>query len=48
MCDKRKFTKKEAQTALNFLKGMRGKKARKEKRYYHCPDCNFWHLTKKE
>lgn len=46
------MTKVEVATALKFLDSHRGlkqfsKKFRKEVRYYHCPLCNWWHLTSK-
>lgn len=40
---KTKFSKKEAQTALNSLR-RRGIKRRPE-RIYPCTVCNHWHLT---
>lgn len=48
MCDKRQFTKREAQTALNFLYSQRKHRCRREKRIYQCSDCNMWHLTSRE
>jgi len=48
MCTKIKYNKREAQTALNFLHSKRKFKCRREKRYYHCDDCNGWHLTSKD
>ncbi len=48
MCNKIKYTKRDAQTALNFLLSVKHFKCRREKRIYHCPDCNMWHLTSKE
>lgn len=48
MCTKISYTKRDAQTALNFLLSVRNFKCRREKRIYHCPDCNMWHLTSKE
>jgi hypothetical protein len=48
-CNKRQFSKREAVTALKFIRENRyGKKYRKEMRYYHCPLCNNWHLTSRE
>lgn len=47
MCDKIKFSKREAQEALNSILRNRRHKHRREQRYYHCPDCNHWHLTSK-
>lgn len=50
VCNKRKFSKKEAETILNFIKHHRSRnnKRRKEERYYHCPICNTYHLTKQK
>lgn len=51
MCDKRQFSKREAEGALNRNKNIKGKKVwkrRKEVRCYHCPECNTWHLTSKK
>lgn len=47
MCDKVKYDKKGAQTALNSITRQKHKRWRKKKevRYYHCPLCNGWHLT---
>lgn len=48
-CSKRKFTKKEAEGALNQIEHHRKQhKYRKECRIYHCPECNKWHLTSHE
>lgn len=47
MCDKKCFTKIEAQSALNHNKHS-GKQYRKEQRMYYCEDCNAWHLTSRE
>ena len=50
MCDKKQFSKREAQGALNrnrHIKSKKGQKRRKEVRFYHCPECNMWHLTSK-
>jgi uncharacterized protein with PIN domain len=45
---KHKYSKKEAQTALNRVKQKhRRHDYRKECRVYHCPRCNGWHLTSK-
>jgi hypothetical protein len=46
------MTKIEAVTALKFLDSHSrlkrfSKKFRKEIRSYHCPLCNWWHLTSK-
>lgn len=56
MCNKKCFTKKEAQSALNHnsrpardgnsQRGKRRHKYRREKRKYYCEECNAWHLTK--
>lgn len=50
MCSKKKLTKIEAQTIINFTrqKARRYMKNRKECRYYQCPRCNWWHLTSKQ
>ena len=37
--------KQEAMAILNHLPM---KQYRREKRYYHCPECNMWHLTSNE
>lgn len=48
-CDKKQFTKLEAEGALKQARHHRKQeKYRKECRMYHCPDCNMWHLTSKE
>jgi len=48
MCEgKRAYTKKDAQSMLN-LRRSRLRGSRRELRMYHCPRCNFWHLTDKE
>lgn len=49
-CDKSKFTKKGAKTALNYIRDTRfgRKQYRKEVRSYHCPLCGSWHLTSKK
>lgn len=44
MCNKVSLTLKEAREALKITKGCH-KQYRKEQRYYHCGDCNTWHLT---
>jgi hypothetical protein len=46
ICNKVRFNKREAQSALNILKDS-NKPWRRESRYYHCPICNNWHLTSK-
>ncbi len=46
MCSKRQFDKRGAQTALNNMNTHLKRFAnRKEKRIYHCMDCDAWHLT---
>lgn len=48
MCYKKSFTKVEAQAILNKNKDDRGRRqnrGRRENRYYHCEECNLWHLT---
>lgn len=47
ICNKRKFSKREAKSVLNVLKNS-DKSWRRETRYYHCPLCNNWHLTSKD
>jgi hypothetical protein len=48
-CKKIQFTKIEAKSILNHnRKSHFNKKWRKEVRYYHCPECNMWHLTSRE
>lgn len=46
-CNKRQFSKREAESILNHIKdnGLQGQR-RKECRIYHCPICNSHHLTK--
>ena len=45
-CKKVAFTKADAEIALKrALKIGKYIKRRKEKRIYHCPICNHWHLT---
>ncbi len=49
MCEKRPLSKREAQEALNWIRRNRGRKSMKkrlENRYYFCPECQAWHLTK--
>lgn len=51
MCNKQKYTLKEAKTALNECKKNKAKKWRKECRYYlcNCESCKgYYHLTSKE
>ena len=43
-CGKICFDKRTAQTKKNFLEKI-GKE--KKLRIYSCPECNYWHLTKK-
>jgi hypothetical protein len=45
-CDKKCFTKKEADIVIE--KAKKGASYRKEKRKYFCHDCNCWHLTKRD
>jgi hypothetical protein len=47
-CQKVKFGKKEVKTVLNYIRFNQNKRWRKEVRYYHCPDCNHWHLTSRD
>ena len=47
ICNKVRFNKREAKSALNLLKDS-NKPWRRECRYYHCPICNNWHLTSKD
>ena len=47
ICNKVRFNKKEAKSALNLLKDS-NKPWRRESRYYHCPICHNWHLTSKD
>lgn len=43
-----RFSKREAQTALNAARyDRKRRKWRREVRYYHCPECNAYHLTSK-
>ena len=46
-CNKKKFNKREAKSALILLMNS-NKSWRRESRYYHCPFCNYWHLTSKD
>ena len=49
-CEKKQLTKVDAINILNYNfnhSKSKHKKHRKEIRYYHCPDCNMWHLTSK-
>jgi len=48
MCRKNGYSLKEARTVLNEAKRNRGKKYRKECRYYLCPVCEQYHLTSEE
>ena len=45
MCNKQKYSLKEAKTVLNECFRERGKKYRKECRYYFCNKCSSFHLT---
>lgn len=50
-CDKKSYTKKEANEVINsFKKGRKGEKRPKRipKRIYHCDECNMWHVTSKD
>ena len=46
-CNKKKLSKKEAASFINYLQNNKGDilEKRKETRYYHCPLCNAWHTT---
>lgn len=46
ICTKAKLTKKEVISASKHF-GKKRYQHRKECRYYHCPNCNMWHLTSK-
>ena len=48
MCNKQKYSKKEAKTVLNHCKGNKRKNYRNECRIYECLECDSWHLTSKE
>lgn len=39
--EKKKHSKKDAQTLANKAKNERGQRIR----IYHCPICDYWHLT---
>ena len=49
-CNKRKLSKKEAASFINYIANNKGKilDKRKEKRYYHCSICNHWHTTSQD
>lgn len=47
MCDKRNFSKQEAEYILKKNKKS-SKQYRKECRDYYCEYCNSWHLTSEE
>lgn len=47
-CNKQKYDKKSAISALNHCKKHRNKQYRKECRYYFCDECNSYHLTSEE
>lgn len=47
-CNKQKYDKKSAITALNYCKKHKNKQYKKECRYYYCEDCGFYHLTSRE
>jgi hypothetical protein len=46
-CEKKQLKKKEAEAILKH-KQKAPHHRKKEVRYYHCPICNWWHLTSKE
>ena len=46
MCNKVRFTKKDADAAIKHNKRAHNQ-YRKEVRDYYCEDCNAWHLTSK-
>ena len=48
MCNKNKYTLKEAKSVLNECKRNRAKKYRNEVRYYECSECKSFHLTSEE
>lgn len=47
MCNKRCFTKREAESIIRH-NSKRPRQYRKESRAYYCPIHNAWHLTSKE
>ncbi len=48
MCNKERYDKKSALSALNHCRKERGKKYRNECRIYYCELCNAHHLTSME
>ena len=44
-CQKKGYSKKEAQTVVNYRNSLRDKDM--ELRIYQCP-CGYWHVTHKE
>jgi hypothetical protein len=46
-CDKKNYTKKEAQTVLNSLQKMKSF-PKYPKWVYQCEECNYWHITSKK
>lgn len=48
VCGKICYSKKEAMTAINFVKRKGHEHHKTPIRYYYCEDCNFWHLTSQE
>lgn len=53
MCQKICYDKRGAQGELNLInkakrRYRRKSKNRREVRYYHCPECNAYHLTSQE
>ena len=46
MCDKKCFTKKEAESALNHVN--KRNRWRRETRTYYCEEHGSWHLTSHE
>lgn len=48
VANKRSYTKEDAQYAVNLARKKHWKKTMAEipKRYYYCPSCNLFHLTK--
>jgi len=43
-CTKKEYSKKEAQSTINFLKTKK-QKNKKPIRYYKCENCDWYHLT---
>lgn len=44
---KKCFTKKDCQSKLNSLIKSGEWSAKQKGRIYHCPECDWWHLTSK-